>query len=66
MLPEEIEDEETPELLANDAVEAADRAEWERVQHPGGKAGADVEKVGSGSSDGGPEGSARVESRTVG
>ncbi|KAH3915430.1 hypothetical protein HBI56_166340 [Parastagonospora nodorum] len=32
MLPEEIEDEETPELTANEADEVADREEWERIR----------------------------------
>ncbi|KAF1980177.1 Xanthine/uracil permease [Bimuria novae-zelandiae CBS 107.79] len=31
ILPEEIEDEETPEFTANEADEAADREEWERI-----------------------------------
>jgi xanthine/uracil permease len=32
LLPEEIEDEETPELTANEADEPADREEWERIR----------------------------------
>lgn len=32
ILPEEIEDEETPELTADRADEATDRAEWDRVR----------------------------------
>lgn len=32
ILPEEIEDEETPELTANEADEPADREEWERIR----------------------------------
>lgn len=31
ILPEEIEDEETPELTANELDDAADAAEWERI-----------------------------------
>jgi uric acid-xanthine permease len=33
VLPEEIEDEETPELLANDADDQADKEEWARIKH---------------------------------
>jgi hypothetical protein len=33
-LPEEIEDEETPELTANDIDEPEDRAEWDRIRRP--------------------------------
>lgn len=33
ILPEEIEDEETPELTANDADDAADREEWAHIKH---------------------------------
>lgn len=32
ILPEEIEDEETPELTANDADEAHDEEEWARIK----------------------------------
>jgi hypothetical protein len=32
VLPEEIEDEETPELTADEVDEPADRIEWERIQ----------------------------------
>ncbi|ORY09491.1 permease family-domain-containing protein [Clohesyomyces aquaticus] len=32
ILPEEIEDEETPELTANDADDAADKEEWNRIR----------------------------------
>jgi xanthine/uracil permease len=32
VLPEEIEDEETPELTANEVDEPADRVEWNRIQ----------------------------------
>lgn len=32
ILPEEIEDEETPELTANDVEEEKDDAEWERIR----------------------------------
>jgi xanthine/uracil permease len=32
LLPEEIEDEETPELTANEVDEPADREEWERIR----------------------------------
>lgn len=39
LLPEEIEDEETPELTANEADEPGDRAEWDRI-----RAGANVGK----------------------
>lgn len=35
VLPEEIEDEETPELTANEVDEPADRVEWDRIQHDG-------------------------------
>jgi len=35
VLPEEIEDEETPELTANDADEVQDEEEWKRIR--GGK-----------------------------
>ena len=31
ILPEEIEDEETPELTANELDDAADAAEWDRI-----------------------------------
>jgi len=34
-LPEEIEDEETPELTANDVDESDDREEWNRIQKTG-------------------------------
>jgi hypothetical protein len=37
ILPEEVEDEETPELTANTLDDAADAAEWERI-HGNGKA----------------------------
>lgn len=33
-LPEEIEDEETPELTANTIDEAEDRQEWDRIRRP--------------------------------
>jgi hypothetical protein len=33
-LPEEIEDEETPELTADVADEAGDREEWDRIRRP--------------------------------
>ena len=32
ILPEEIEDEETPDITANEADEVADREEWERIR----------------------------------
>jgi len=32
ILPEEVEDEETPELTANEVDEQADSAEWARIQ----------------------------------
>jgi hypothetical protein len=34
VLPEEIEDEETPELTANVIDEENDEAEWERIRRP--------------------------------
>lgn len=37
ILPEEIEDEETPELTANEADEPADREEWARIRAGQGK-----------------------------
>jgi xanthine/uracil permease len=37
LLPEEIEDEETPELLANEVDEGADREEWARIRKGAGK-----------------------------
>jgi hypothetical protein len=43
VLPEEIEDEETPELTANDADEAQDEEEWKRIR--GGKMGGEGEDV---------------------
>ncbi|KAJ4291799.1 hypothetical protein N0V90_009694 [Kalmusia sp. IMI 367209] len=36
ILPEEIEDEETPELTANEADEPADREEWDRIRQAKG------------------------------
>lgn len=47
VLPEEIEDEETPELTADGADEAADREEWERIRRKGGS-----EEEGRGSGEG--------------
>lgn len=47
ILPEEIEDEETPELTADKADEAADQAEWDRVR----RKSVDVGREGSGSID---------------
>jgi hypothetical protein len=41
ILPEEIEDEETPELTANDADDLADKEEWDRIR--GNKETGDVE-----------------------
>ncbi|KAF2734571.1 Xanthine/uracil permease [Polyplosphaeria fusca] len=41
VLPEEIEDEETPELTANDADDAADKEEWAHIKHA--KESSDVE-----------------------
>ena len=37
-LPEEIEDEETPELTANEVDVIPDKEEWERIQKGHGKA----------------------------
>jgi uric acid-xanthine permease len=45
ILPEEIEDEETPELTANSADDQDDREEWERINRVGGP----VEEVNKGS-----------------
>ncbi|KAF2125078.1 Xanthine/uracil permease [Dothidotthia symphoricarpi CBS 119687] len=45
ILPEEIEDEETPELTANEIDTPADEAEWRRIQ----KKGSDEETVGASS-----------------
>lgn len=33
IIPEEVEDEETPELTANNADEARDEEEWSRIRH---------------------------------
>lgn len=35
ILPEEIEDEEIPEITANDADDAADKEEWNKINHTG-------------------------------
>lgn len=43
ILPEEIEDEEIPELTANDADELDDREEWNRINKGKGKAAEDAE-----------------------
>lgn len=33
ILPEEIEDEEIPEITANDADDVADKEEWNKIRH---------------------------------
>jgi hypothetical protein len=54
ILPEEIEDEETPELTANHADEEKDEEEWARIQR--GRTG----KVSEDEEERGGEGIARV------
>jgi hypothetical protein len=43
ILPEEIEDEEIPELTANDADDTADKEEWNKIKHANGKDMSDEE-----------------------
>lgn len=47
VLPEEIEDEETPELTANDVDEARDEEEWNRIHQGQGKKISDEEEDGT-------------------
>ena len=47
VLVEEVEDEETPELTANEADDAADREEWNRIEHHKEKSLEDGEGIAS-------------------